>query len=215
MRRTMCALLGAACAAAALAAPAGAAIQVSQSGWFWGNPAPQGNALRALDFLSGRGYAMGDAGTALRTDDGGATWSGLATGTAGDLTRLQIIAPDTLVVLGGDGCVLRRTDDGGKTFRRLFILAEQAAPTAWRRANFVDPAIGYVLLATARSADDRRRPTFAKQTAVPGTAASATPAARPPSDIMFTAARQRHRVGRPAAGAVGTSRPTAGIRGSR
>src|SRR4051812_45415829 len=93
LRRTMCALLGAVCAAAALAAPAGAAVQVSQSGWFWGNPTPQGNTLRALDFLSGSGYAVGDAGTALRTDDGGATWTGLATGTSADLDRLQVVTP--------------------------------------------------------------------------------------------------------------------------
>jgi len=119
LRRTICALLGAACAAAALSAPAGAAVQVSQSGWFWGNPTPQGNTLRALDFLSGRGYAIGDAGTALRTDDGGATWTGLATGTSADLDRLQVVTPETLVVQGGDGCVLRRSDDGGKTFRRV------------------------------------------------------------------------------------------------
>src|SRR4051794_41560493 len=104
----MCALLGAACAVAALAAPAGAAVQVSQSGWFWGNPGPQGNTLRAIDFLSGRGFAIGDAGTALRTDDGGATWTGLATGTAADLDRLQLVTPDVLVVSGGGGGVLRR-----------------------------------------------------------------------------------------------------------
>ena len=74
MRRILCALLGAACAVAALAAPAGASVQVSQSGWFWGNPTPQGNTLRAVDFQAGRGYAVGDAGTALRIGDGGATW---------------------------------------------------------------------------------------------------------------------------------------------
>ena len=128
MRRTICALLGAACAAAALSAPAGAAVQVSQSGWFWGNPTPQGNTLRTLDFLSGRGYAVGDAGTALRTDDGGATWTGLATGTSADLDRLQVVTPETLVVQGGDGCVLRRSDDGGRTFRRMYVLAERGCP---------------------------------------------------------------------------------------
>src|SRR4051794_41218071 len=134
----MCALLGAACTAAALAAPAGAAVQVSQSGWFWGNPTPQGNTLRALDFLSGRGYAIGDAGTALRTDDGGATWTGLATGTAKDLGRLQVVSPDVLVVLGGDGCVVRRSDDGGRTFRKLFVLTETGCPQPVQAVHFVD-----------------------------------------------------------------------------
>ena len=45
-----------------------AAVQVSQSGWQWGNPTPQGNTIRAIDFSGGRGYAIGDDGTAPRTD---------------------------------------------------------------------------------------------------------------------------------------------------
>src|SRR4051812_46123949 len=185
----MCALLGAACAAAALAAPAGAAVQVSQSGWFWGNPTPQGNTLRALDFLSGRGYAIGDAGTALRTDDAGATWSGLATGTAADLARLQVVTPDVLVVQGGDGCVLRRTDDGGRTFRRLYVLAEQNCPNPVAATYFVDPSVGYVLLrdgSVLRTTDAGQ--TFAKQTAVPGTTASTGGGSAQPAEILFTTA---------------------------
>ena len=77
-------------------ATADAAVQVSQSGWQWGNPTPQGNTIRAMDFIAGRGYAIGDDGTALRTDDGGATWTGLATGTSQDLTRLQAVTPDVV-----------------------------------------------------------------------------------------------------------------------
>src|SRR4051794_9307225 len=92
--------------ALACSSAASASVRVPLSGWNWGNPTPQGNDLKAIDFLGGRGYAVGSAGTALRTDDGGLTWSGLATGTAGDLTKLQIIDPDTLVVLGSGGCVL-------------------------------------------------------------------------------------------------------------
>src|SRR4051812_519618 len=185
----MCALLGAACAAAVLAAPAGAAVQVSQSGWFWGNPTPQGNTLRALDFLSGRGYAIGDAGTALRTDDAGATWSGLATGTAANLDRLQIVTPEVVVIQGGDGCVLRRTDDGGKSFRRMYVLAEQNCPNPVAAAYFVDPSVGYVLLrdgSVLRTTDAGQ--TFAKQTAVPGTAASTGGGNAAPAEIVFTSA---------------------------
>src|ERR671910_2237012 len=106
-------LLGAAAVAALAAGTAGsadAAVQVSQSGWQWGNPTPQGNTIRAMDFSGGRGYAIGDDGTALRTDDGGETWTGLATGTSQDLTRLQAVTSDVVVILGGDGCVVRRSD---------------------------------------------------------------------------------------------------------
>jgi hypothetical protein len=52
---------------AATVAPAGAAVELGQSGWAWGNPLPQGNDLSALEFSTGgRGYA---AGLAHRADD--------------------------------------------------------------------------------------------------------------------------------------------------
>src|SRR5215217_1941140 len=122
-RFAVVAALSAVIALAVLVGVGSAAVTVSQSGWSWGNPTPQGNTLRAIDFVQGRGYALGAAGTVLRTDDGGATWSGLYTGTSADLDRLQVIDPDTLVVLGGGGCVLRRSDDGGASFRKIFIAA--------------------------------------------------------------------------------------------
>ena len=49
-----------------------------QSGWFWQNPLPQGNALNAIQFLDlNNGYACGDYGTFLKTSDGGANWISL------------------------------------------------------------------------------------------------------------------------------------------
>ncbi len=172
---------------AVFASTSAASVRVPLSGWNWGNPAPQGNALKAVDFTGGRGYAVGTAGTALRSDDGGLTWSGLATGTAGDLARLQIIDPDTVVVLGGGGCVLRRTDDGGKTFKKIFIVAEINCPDRVQAVHFVSKTTGYLLLAdgsvlkTTDSGDS-----FSKQTAIPGTTASATPGGAIAKDILFT-----------------------------
>ena len=171
---------------AVFATAAAASVRVPLSGWYWGNPAPQGNSLQALSFTGGRGYAVGTAGTALRSDDGGKAWVGLATGTAGDLTRLQIIDPDTVVVLGG-GCVLRRTDDGGKTFRKIFIVAEVNCPDRVQAVNFIDKTTGYLLLADGsvlKTTDSGE--SFAKQTAIPGTAASATPGGATAKDIMFS-----------------------------
>jgi photosystem II stability/assembly factor-like uncharacterized protein len=181
-----CAVLAAALVAVFATASA-ASVRVPLSGWYWGNPAPQGNALNAVDFTGGRGYAVGAAGTALRSDDGGLNWTGLATGTAGDLTRLQIIDPETVVVLGGGGCVLRRTDDGGKTFHKLFIVAEVNCPDRVRASNFVDKTTGYLLLADGsvlKTTDAGQ--SFSKQTAIPGTAASATPGGAAAKDILFS-----------------------------
>jgi len=166
---------------------ASAAVRVPLSGWNWGNPTPQGNDLKAIDFLGGRGYAVGAAGTALRSDDGGLNWSGLATGTQGNLTKLQIVDPETLVVLGGDGCVLRRSANGGATFSRIFIVAEVDCPDRVRAFHFVDRTTGYLLLADGsvlRTTDAGE--SFSKQTAIPGTPASATAGQAQPADILFS-----------------------------
>nr|MCU0259159.1 hypothetical protein [Solirubrobacteraceae bacterium] len=44
-------------------AAAPASVRTPLSGWFWGNPSPQGSALSAVDFLGARGYAIGADGT--------------------------------------------------------------------------------------------------------------------------------------------------------
>ena len=84
--RTRLAALGAAlCLVAAVGhATAEASVLVGHSGWFWANPLPQGNTLRALDFAGERGYAVGDFGTVLRSGDAGGSWTGLTTGTTAD-----------------------------------------------------------------------------------------------------------------------------------
>src|SRR4051812_11027054 len=69
-------LSSAALALAALGAMAGPAwgqgeVTVGHSGWKWGNPQPQGNTLRNIEFAPGVGYASGEFGTLLRTDNGG------------------------------------------------------------------------------------------------------------------------------------------------
>jgi photosystem II stability/assembly factor-like uncharacterized protein len=188
MRRvTLGSLLASAVVFAVFVSIGSAAVTVSQSGWSWGNPTPQGNTLSSMDFVQGRGYAAGDAGTALRTDDAGATWAGLATGTSADLSRLQVIDPDTLVVLGGAGCVLRRSDDGGKTFHKVFVVAEQNCPAPVQAFTFVDRQIGYLLLADGavlRTSDSGQ--TFSRQTAVPGTQASNNSTGSHGVDLAFT-----------------------------
>jgi len=67
-----------------------AGVSVGHSGWFWGDPQPQGNGLNGIDFGGSRGYAAGDFGTLLRTDDDGATWDGLATGITARLVNVRV-----------------------------------------------------------------------------------------------------------------------------
>ena len=123
-----------------------ASVNVGQSGWFWGNPLPQGNTINALDFAGARGYAVGAFGTILRSDDGGGTWSGLAGGTAVDLNLLQAV--DTNTVIAGGRCTLRRSEDGGKTFARLpFTSSESSCSSTVSALWFTAPKTGYIVLA--------------------------------------------------------------------
>src|SRR3954469_13525014 len=104
-------------------APAHAAeVTTGHSGWNWGNPLPQGNTLRAVEFNGTRGFATGDFGTVLRTDDRGRSWTGVFTDTTSMLAHIAMADQDNVVV--GGGCDLFRSTDGGITFGRL------AAPCA-------------------------------------------------------------------------------------
>ena len=64
---------------------------------------------RASSFAGTTGYAAGDFGTMLATDDGGATWTGLSSGTFANLDEVQAIDGDSLFAGGGCvGAALRR-----------------------------------------------------------------------------------------------------------
>src|SRR5450755_2476046 len=108
-------LLALAGAASAAAAP----VSVGHSGWTWGSPTPQGNDLDAVTFQGATGYAVGKFGTALRSTDGGATWSGLPTGTFNELSLVQELDPNTVIV--GGGCSVAESTNAGAGFTELPI----------------------------------------------------------------------------------------------
>jgi photosystem II stability/assembly factor-like uncharacterized protein len=124
--------------------PARAGLNVGHSGWEWSNPLPQGNTLRALDFAGTNGYAAGDFGTLLKTDDGGGTWDALRPGITEDLTHVQVIGADSFVA--GGGCTLLRSDDGGTSFRHLrWATSETRCDSRIAGISFPDGITGYVL----------------------------------------------------------------------
>jgi photosystem II stability/assembly factor-like uncharacterized protein len=169
----------------ALFAPgtAHASVGVGQSGWNWGNPQPQGNTLHALAFAGNRGYAVGDFGTVLRTDDAGATWSGLRTGITSNLTTVRVLDADTFVV--GGGCTVRRSDNGGVAFTRLpFTSTDVGCPTPLASLFFPSKQVGYIVLTDGtvlRTPDGGQ--SFARKTAVPGTRAAR--GGTLPTDLFF------------------------------
>ncbi|MEA2427528.1 MAG: hypothetical protein QOF37_1156 [Thermoleophilaceae bacterium] len=178
-------------AAAIFGAPAAQAannVTVGHSGWFWGNPQPQGNTLSTIDYAGGAGYAAGDFGTLLKTQNSGLSWSGIPTGVTVNVQRVRVLDAATLFV--GGGCLLRRSTDGGTTFSRVpFTPSERSCTSPLASFSFVNANTGYILLAngTVIRTDDAGQ-NIALKTAVPGTAASSAPA-NPPAlskDIYFT-----------------------------
>lgn len=127
-------------AAFAVAAP----VSVGHSGWTWGTPTPQGAELKNVVFVGARGYAVGEFGTVLRSDDGGHTWIGLPSGSPDHLSLVQEIDPNTVLV--GGQCTVRESVNAGESFQRLPIDAdEDYCPTGQIASfSFLNPTTGFV-----------------------------------------------------------------------
>ena len=175
-----------ACVATAFVAagPVSAGVSVGHSGWKWGNPLPQGNTIRVLDFNGGTGYAAGDFGTLLKTTDAGATWTGVATGITSALNRIDVISPQSVVI--GGGCSARRSDDGGATFHRLpFTPSELRCKVPIQSMSFASSSDGFILLrdGTLLATTDGGS-SFSRRTAIPNSPAKG--GNQSPTDIFFT-----------------------------
>lgn len=153
--------------ASAHAAPVG----VGHSGWFWGNPQPQGNTLRAIEFDGSLGFAAGDFGSLLRTTDGGRSWTAARSGTRRSSSRNNISIAGSSVVYGDD-CSMSRSDDGGITFTPI---PAQTRCIGLVAQSFPSPLRGYRLLAdgAVQRTDDGK--TFTDVAPVPLTEAAGTP----------------------------------------
>jgi photosystem II stability/assembly factor-like uncharacterized protein len=166
-------------------------VNVSKSGWAWANPTPQGRTLLNLSFAGGTGYAVGLGGTALSTSNGGQSWTGLTTGTAADLERVQVLSATTVVVGGGGGCVTRISENGGQLFRRIFNVAESSCPEPVAAFSFTSSKEGFLLLknGSVELTTDGGE-SFARRTGIPGTPASSGGGALGGIDIHFFSSTQ-------------------------
>ena len=72
------------------------------SQWFWQNPLPTGNTLYSVDFVdSNNGWAVGAAGTIVKSTDGGINWIAQSSGTLMNLKGISFTDRDNgTVVLG-------------------------------------------------------------------------------------------------------------------
>ena len=88
-------------------------IATAQEGWYKQNRNQHPQHLRGVQLLDSElGFAVGDSGTILRTDDGGETWIAQQSGTKNNLLCLEFVDKLVGCAVGANGTILN-TDDGG------------------------------------------------------------------------------------------------------
>ena len=88
-------------------------ITESYSQWFWQNPLPHGYTLRSVSFTDvNNGTAVGEAGTILRTTNGGTSWINQSSGTTNTLFGVSFTDANNGTAVGEAGIILRTTDGG-------------------------------------------------------------------------------------------------------
>ncbi len=121
------------------------------SDWKWLHPSPQGNQLRAIQaFSATKWYALGLAGTFMKTTDGGATWSfhhqaGRPFATSGQSSNgydFHFFDEQNGILCGSTGGILKTTD-GGDTWQE--VASNPAATTVtFYQFHFSSSTTGYV-----------------------------------------------------------------------
>ena len=107
--------------------------------WTWQNPLPQGNSLSKIFFANANtGYAVGDRGTIIKTNDKGANWINLKSGTKNFLTSIICADANTGYAVGGNGTIIK-TENGGETWSILNSGTTKFLASVY----FVTPNIGF------------------------------------------------------------------------
>lgn len=140
----------AAAATLVAAAPASAGVALSTSGWEWSDPIPQGYTLDDISFQGDTGFAVGNGGTALKTTDGGETFTGLFTGTGLTISSIDL-APNAIALATAASpnlrCSLLISKDGGATFTRVLIGSSETscAGNQITAFDFLSGDLGYIM----------------------------------------------------------------------
>jgi photosystem II stability/assembly factor-like uncharacterized protein len=109
--------------------------------WRWQNPLPQGNDLRGVWFVdAGNGWAVGDFGTILRTNDGGQNWTIRKSGVTQILWDVAFFNTDLGIAVGAGGTILRTTDGGENWTAQTSGTISQL-----RAVSFIDANTGWIV----------------------------------------------------------------------
>ncbi|OGU77134.1 MAG: hypothetical protein A2W11_11305 [Ignavibacteria bacterium RBG_16_35_7] len=85
----------------------------AQSGWFWQNPLPQGQTLKDVHvFDEHTSITVGEAGTIIKTTDGGISWVSLTGAGSDRLNSVYFIDSNTGWIVGNDGKIFKTTNGG-------------------------------------------------------------------------------------------------------
>ncbi len=115
--------------------------------WEWMNPKPQGNSIYAVDFVNDNtGFAAGDFGTMIKTNDNGTTWTKVQTGTSRKFLSMDFVDLNTGYA-GGDNQHLQKTINGGQSWQVLNLPREGQFDSLFyiRDIHFINQNLGYVL----------------------------------------------------------------------
>ena len=113
----------------------------AQFAWEWQNPKPQGNTLNDVFFTDTlTGYAVGLAGTLIKTTDGGNNWNRVYTGVWDALNSVYFTDSYTGYIAGEKGRILKTIDAGG----HWDSLATNTTKTLYSIV-FVNNNIGYAV----------------------------------------------------------------------
>lgn len=96
-------------------------ILVSAQEWEWLHPSPTGVNLKGVWFFNQEvGIVCGEAGTILKTTDGGETWQKISSPTFRNLNDIHFINENKGFIVG-DSAIILITEDGGQTWTRRQI----------------------------------------------------------------------------------------------
>lgn len=80
--------------------------------WTWQYPVPPSNTFRAVRFSQAMGIAVGDYGSIIRTENGGASWSSVTNSFAQNIQGLCHVSRNKWLAVGREGLIIATTDDG-------------------------------------------------------------------------------------------------------
>ena len=85
----------------------------SQSGWTWLNPYPTANNIYCIRFVNAQtGYAACEAGTVLKTTNGGLNWNVTMLNNSSNLYAVHFVNSNTGMVAGEYGAAYKTTNGG-------------------------------------------------------------------------------------------------------